>query len=70
LYCDNQVLNQSYRTDFICFGKIIIELKAAKDLNENHYAQIINYLKGTGMRLGLWVNFGSYPQVTMKRFAH
>jgi len=60
-------LKQKYRADFVCFGKIIVEIKAVKDLNEVHTAQIINYLKVTGYKLGLLINFGSYPKVDIKR---
>src|SRR5271165_3969144 len=55
-------LEQIYKPDFICFGKIIVELKAAKEIAPEHKAQLINYLKATQMKLGLLVNFGSYPR--------
>lgn len=61
------VLKQRYKPDFICFNQIIIELKAVKSLQEEHQAQLINYLKATGMRLELLVNFGHYPMVEVKR---
>ncbi len=64
----NQRLNQTYRPDFICDGKIIVEIKALKDVGDDHRAQIFNYLKATGMRLGLLVNFGHYPKATVERF--
>lgn len=53
-----QVLNKKYYADFLCFDKIVVELKAVSELNDVHFAQILNYLKITGMRLGLLVNFG------------
>lgn len=53
-----KVLNKKYYADFICYYKIIVELKAVSELNEVHFAQILNYLKITGKRLGLLVNFG------------
>lgn len=55
----DQVLDKKYIADFICFDEIIIELKAVKELNEVHFAQLLNYLKITDKRLGLLVNFGS-----------
>jgi GxxExxY protein len=61
-------LNQIYKPDFTCYGKIIIEIKAVKDLGDDHRAQMFNYLKATGFRLGLLVNFGHYPKVTVERF--
>lgn len=60
-------LSQTYRPDLICYGKIILEIKSTKDLRPEHYAQTLNYLKATGIRLGLLVNFGSQPKATIKR---
>jgi GxxExxY protein len=60
-------LNQTYKSDFICFGKIIIEIKAVKDIGDDHRAQMINYLKATGLKLGLLANFGHYPRVAIER---
>ncbi len=51
-------LNKQYIADFICFDKIIVELKAVKELDNIHEAQVFNYLKATGYRLGLLINFG------------
>lgn len=62
-----ELLNQVYRPDFICYEKIIVELKAAKDVGDDHRAQVFNYLKGTGLRLGLLVNFGHFPLATVER---
>jgi len=60
-------LKQTYRPDFICFDKIIIELKAISKLVKGHEAQVINYLNATGLKLGLLVNFGHYPKLEYKR---
>ncbi len=60
-------LNQIYRPDFICFKKIIVEIKAVKELCNEHRAQIHNYLKATGCELGLLVNFGHYPKAEIER---
>ncbi|MDQ5908680.1 MAG: hypothetical protein QG599_773 [Pseudomonadota bacterium] len=68
LHYKNELLNQTYRPDFICHEKIILELKAVKEIAPEHQAQIMNYLKVTGMKLGLLINFGSHPKVTIKRF--
>ena len=62
-----QPLKSLYIPDFICFDKIIIELKALKDLGNEHRAQLHNYLKATGLRLGLLVNFGNYPKLQYER---
>ena len=61
-------LEQSYKPDLICFDKIIVELKAVKEIAPVHQAQTLNYLKATDMRLGLLVNFGAYPKATIQRF--
>lgn len=63
----NEPLCQTYRADFICFEKIILEIKAIKDIGDEHRAQVFNYLKATNFRLGLLVNFGHYPKATIER---
>jgi GxxExxY protein len=64
-----EALQQVFKPDFICFGKILVELKAVRALAPEHAAQVLNYIKATGMSLGLLVNFGTHPNVTVKRFA-
>lgn len=60
-------LNHSYTPDLLCYGKIIVELKAAKSLTDEHRAQVLNYLKVTGLHLGLLVNFGSFGRLEWER---
>ncbi|MGD9158378.1 MAG: GxxExxY protein [Desulfobacteraceae bacterium] len=60
-------LKQTYKPDFICYEKIIVELKAVKKIAPEHKAQLINYLKATGLKLGMLVNFGHYPKVEIER---
>jgi GxxExxY protein len=60
-------LSQSYRPDLICHEKTIIEIKAVNDLRPEHQAQTLNYLKATGIRLALLVNFGCHSKVTIRR---
>ena len=60
-------LKQKYVPDFICFEKIILEIKAVSQLNDEHRAQVHNYLRATGYKLGLLVNFGHYPGVEHER---
>jgi GxxExxY protein len=60
-------LKQRYIPDFICYGKIIVELKAVTELVDEHRAQVHNYLKATGYRLGLLVNFGHHPHLEYER---
>ncbi len=62
-----ELLVQTYKPDFVCFGKIVVELKAVKAIAPEHEAQLLNYLKATGMKLGLLVNFGSYPNAEVER---
>ena len=60
-------LQQTYRPDFVCFDEIVVELKSTREIAPEHRAQLINYLKGTGLRLGLLVNFGSAPKARVER---
>jgi len=60
-------LKQTYKPDFICFDTIIVELKGVSAIAKEHQAQVLNYLKATGLRLGLIINFGAYPKVEIKR---
>jgi GxxExxY protein len=62
-----QLLQQTYKPDFICYGQIIVEIKAVREIAPEHKAQVINYLKATGMKLGILVNFGAYPKATALR---
>ena len=62
-----QKLRTQYQPDLICFGKIIVELKAVSGLADEHRAQVHNYLKATGHRLGLLINFGHFPRVEIER---
>jgi GxxExxY protein len=60
-------LDQTYKPDFLCWDKIIVELKAVKETGPEHNAQLINYLKATNFKLGLLVNFGAYPKAEILR---
>ena len=62
-----QMLKQTYKPDFICYDKIILELKAVTKLADDHKAQVLNYLKATGFELGILVNFGHYPLLEIVR---
>lgn len=62
-------LSQTYVPDFICYDKIIVEIKGTREISPEHKAQLLNYLKATGMKLGLLVNFGHYPQIQIERMA-
>ena len=56
-----RLLQQTYKPDFICYDKIIVEIKAVSKLTGEHRAQVMNYLKATGYQLGILYNFGHYP---------
>ena len=58
IYYKGLKLKKYYETDFVCYDKIIIELKAITDLTNDHLAQTLNYLKITGFKVGLLFNFG------------
>ncbi len=60
-------LKQKYIPDFICFGKIIVEIKAVSGINDNHRAQAMNYLKATGLQVAYRINFSQYPQLQHER---
>ena len=61
------LLNSKFKPDFICYDKIVVELKAVTALSNEHRAQVQNYLRATGMKLGLLVNFGHYPKLEYER---
>lgn len=62
-------LNKKYQPDFVCYNEIIVEIKALSGLTGNEEAQLINYLKATGIKVGLLINFGS-KSLEHKRFVY
>lgn len=64
---DGIELKQTYKADFVCFGKIIVELKAVSALDETHRSQVYNYLHATGHQLGLLLNFGCADELEKER---
>ena len=62
-------LKSNYTPDVICYKKVVLELKAAKEIADEHRAQVHNYLKATEYRLGIIVNFGHYPKLQYERIA-
>ena len=63
-------LKQRYEADFVCFDKIILEIKAVSVLADEHRAQVINYLNAANLKVGLLVNFGHYPGLEYERFVN
>src|SRR5215475_9959577 len=60
-------LIQTFAPDFLCYEKIILEIKAASILVDEHRAQVLNYLCATGCELALLVNFEHYPRLEYER---
>lgn len=65
---DGVELKQMYKADFVCFGKVIVELKAVNGLDDAHRSQVHNYLYATGYKLGLLLNFGCPNELEKERF--
>lgn len=55
----NNHLSKYFIADFVCYEKIILELKSIPDLSSEHSSQVFNYLRATGMKLGILINFGA-----------
>ena len=66
IYYKGLLLDKKYVSDFICYDKIVLELKALSELNSVHESQLINYLKATRLRVGVLINFGT-PSLEYKR---
>jgi GxxExxY protein len=60
------LLPARYRADFVCFSEIIVEFKALSRLSSVEDSQLLNYLKATGLKRGLLINFGA-PSLQYKR---
>src|SRR5436309_3266583 len=62
-----RTLVQTFAPGFLCYDKIILEIKAVSGLVDEHRAQVLNYLSATTCKLGLLVNFGHYPRMEYER---
>ena len=69
VYYKGQALAVAYRADFICYGDVLVELKAIKTLTDVERAQLLHYLKATGFEVGLLINFGA-KSLAHERFAN
>ena len=67
IFYEGKELQQTYKADFVCYGDIIVELKAVAHLDDSHRSQVFNYLKATGFKLGLLYNFGHYNGLEWER---
>ena len=63
-------IEKTYIPDFVCYDKIIVEIKAVNALLAEHRSQIMNYLRLAGFKLGLLVNFGSYPKASVEQWVN
>lgn len=64
-----QELRSRFRPDLVCYGSVVVELKAQKSIGDVEAAQVINYLKLTGLEVGLLLNFGA-ERLQYERFAN
>jgi GxxExxY protein len=62
-----RTLQQLYKADFLCYDKIVVEVKAVSQIINDHRAQAIHYLRATGTRLGILVNFCATPELEHER---
>jgi len=60
-------LHATYSPDFICYEAVVVELKAVREIAPEHRAQLLNYLKATGLNVGLLVNFGGSGRAAVER---
>ena len=67
IYFRGVKINRNYEADFVCYGKIIVELKAVVALDDAHRSQVFNYLKATRYKLGLLYNFGHHNGLEVER---
>ena len=69
IFYKGEPIEKTYIPDFVCYDKIIVEIKAVDVLSAEHRSQVMNYLKLTRVKLGLLVNFGSYPKAAIEHWA-
>ena len=66
----DRILEKNYFADLVCFDQVLVEIKAISSLSGSEHAQIINYLKATGLKVGILINFGSHGRLEWKRFVN
>ena len=67
IYYKNHRLRKEYKADFVVYEKIIVEIKAEKNLTKNDEAQLLNYLNAVKYPLGVLINFGAENNLEWKR---
>ena len=70
VYYKGEKLSSTYKTDIICYGQIILELKVVSKLTDADSAQLLHYLKATGIKTGILFNFGKKGKLEWKRFVY
>ncbi|MBI5296747.1 MAG: GxxExxY protein [Chloroflexi bacterium] len=66
IYKDKPI-KKYYIADYLCYDKVVVEIKALSNLTLREEGQVLNYLKATGMQVGVLINFGSFPSLEWKR---
>ena len=67
IYYKGQCLQKKYFADLVCFGTVLVELKAMDRIGSKKESQMLNYLKATGLRVGVIINFGDAGRLDWKR---
>ena len=67
LHYKGQPLQKEYVADLLVYDSLVVELKALDQLRPREEAQLINYLKATGKKVGLLINFGAHPKLQWER---
>lgn len=70
MYFHGQELKKKYIADFVCFGNIIVELKAVSELTNEHRGQLFNYLRITDSYAGILINFGNPTRLISERYIY
>ena len=70
MFYRGQELNKKYIADFVCFGDLIVEIKAVSELNNDHRAQLFNYLRITDAYAGILINFGQPKKLISERYLY
>ncbi len=68
IFYKGRQLAKEFVADLVCYGQVVVELKALDRLTGKERSQILNYLKATGLRVGLLMNFGSTGRLEWERF--
>ena len=68
VYYKKRKISKKFRADFVCYDKIILELKAVSFLNDEHRGQILSYLRASKYEVGILMNFGQVKELRYERF--